>query len=674
MEGQLSNEKRNCSKADQLQEVNTYLKQIRDTVPHFKLENFKTVKDLIFKDNFMATIDLKDAHYMVAIDNRDKKFFRFKFNDKLYEFNSLPNGLSSASYLFTKLLKPIMKLFREEGILCIIYLDDIFVLGNTRDETRKNICFIKNTLEELGFIINVQKSKLIPSQCLGFLYNSKNLTVHLPDDKKQKILIMVQKFLRKNTCTIRNYAKMIGVLIAACPAVKYGWLYTKGLEREKTIALYKSDNNYNANMRITESIKEDLIWWEQNINSSKTGWGAVSGSAATHGFWDEQERKFHINYLELKAIFYGLQCFAREENNSNIILRVDNKTAIAYINKMGGTQSKSLNLLSRQIWQWCENKNIYLHASYIPSKENSRADKESRQNSVETEYALNQDAYEKIILVLGVPDIDLFATKINAKCINYVSWHKDPGALTTDAFTINWRGYLFYAFPPFSLVGRVLNKIVRDKAKGILDDAPALETTFPGGVEIIRRSFLKRGVPEEAIPVMISSLSKSTLQQYSTSLKKWWEYCLQHNIKNIKPELCVAQTILKYLEVTAPFRKEEDYLVLTYKKPFHRASTQSISRWNLNQVILCSYVLHWQNQTMTIAVDKSTSILDKVLQALTELCSSYYSIKYCIFGDIFRNLSQQHILKKRHSKEETFRHCLEIASNGHKTPYVSALS
>lgn len=37
-----------------------------------------------------------------------------------------------------------------------------------------------------------------------------------------------------------------------------------------------------------------------------------------------------------------------------------------------------------------------------------------------------------------------------------------------DAFTTDWSEHYFYAFPPFSLVLRVLNKVIADKANGIV--------------------------------------------------------------------------------------------------------------------------------------------------------------------------------------------------------------
>ena len=50
----------------------------------------------------------------------------------------------------------------------------------------------------------------------------------------------------------------------------------------------------------------------------------------------------------------------------------------------------------------------------------------------------------------------------------YCAWRPDPGCTHVDAFSINWSTYAFYAFSPFSLVSRCVQKIIQDKAKGIL--------------------------------------------------------------------------------------------------------------------------------------------------------------------------------------------------------------
>jgi hypothetical protein len=178
--------------------------------------------------------------------------------------------------------------------------------------------------------------------------------------------------------------------------------------------------------------------------------GACCKEDKTHGFWNVKDREHHINYLELLSAFFGLRCFARHLHDCNILLRIDNTTAISYINRMGGIQFKELSKLAKQLWMWCEERNIWIFASYIRSEENVIADVESRRLEPETEFELSNIAFDKLCQSFGVPDIDLFASRSNTKCKRYISWQKDPGSVTVDAFTINWTPYFSMPFPLFN--------------------------------------------------------------------------------------------------------------------------------------------------------------------------------------------------------------------------------
>lgn len=117
---------------------------------------------------------------------------------------------------------------------------------------------------------------------------------------------------------------------------------------------------------------------------------------------------------------------------------------------------------------WCAQRKLHIYASYIKSKDNTDAGGESRRSNIDTEWSLSQSAISEIKSAFGCPKIDLFATRLNAKCSKYISWKRDPGAFNVDAFTLDWNKYLFYAFPPFSLILKSLRKIANDNATGIM--------------------------------------------------------------------------------------------------------------------------------------------------------------------------------------------------------------
>lgn len=415
--------------------LKNFNKFIKNT--HFKMEDKKTVRFLLEENDFSATIDLKDAFFLVPVHKKSRKYLRFSFEGILYEFHCLPFGYKLSPYIFTKILKPVSEFLRSKGIRCVFYIDDILIMGRTEEECAKNVSIATKLLKFLGFILNLEKCQLQPSRkfkYLGFLYDSVKLTISLTEKKKEYILNLCKKYIEKTRSNIRKWAKFVGILVAASPAIKYSTLYIKSLERCKYIGLLHSHADYDAHLTLTQEAHEDIRWWINNVpiatnslkfekyvleiftDASMSGWGVCCGVKKSHGWWNDEERREHINYLELKAVYHALLCFADNYRSSHILLRVDNTTAISYINKMGSVQFPKLSELAKTIWQWCEERDLYLFASYIKSSDNVVADKESRVISEETEWEIANYAFEKITDCFGPFDIDLFASRNNAKC------------------------------------------------------------------------------------------------------------------------------------------------------------------------------------------------------------------------------------------------------------------
>ncbi|KAL7307958.1 hypothetical protein TKK_0000049 [Trichogramma kaykai] len=339
-----------------------------------------------------------------------------------------------------------------------------------------------------------------------------------------------------------RFAEFVGYLVSCTRAIAYSPLYCKLFERERYLALIFAFNNYDKVMSIPSYLKEDLNWWKMAAQNGKnpirygdykleiytdaslTGWGAYANNTITNGFWNDSEREWHINCLELQAIFFGLKCFASKLTNCEILLRCDNVTAISYVNKLGGVQHKRLNNLARDIWKFREARGLWLFATYIPSKANVNADAASRIKNIDTEWELSDKAFKRIESDFGPFDVDLFASRLNNKCKTFCSWHQDPDALITDAFTIPWKNKKFYAFPPFSLILKTLRKIINEEAEG--EDLTSISREdVPDGRTIIRQAFEIKGYSEEATKILMASLATSTIKQYSSGLIDWWRFC-----------------------------------------------------------------------------------------------------------------------------------------------------
>lgn len=168
-------------------------------------------------------------------------------------------------------MKPVVKFLRSNGIVCVIYLDDILIISKTVEAAKKDCQTTKSLLESLGFLLNLKKSVLVPSQIcifLGFVYNSVPFRVYLPIQKKTLILLQITKLLSKGRCSTLSLAELIGRFVAASPTVKYGWVHLKILERKKYLALRSNNHVYESSLLISNSMKSELNWWYHTLSQN----------------------------------------------------------------------------------------------------------------------------------------------------------------------------------------------------------------------------------------------------------------------------------------------------------------------------------------------------------------------------------------------------------------------
>ena len=467
------------------------LKDFNHSIPyhHFKMETLQSAIKLMRPGCYMASVDLKDAYYTVPIAPEHRKYLRFLWKGNLLEYSALPNGLSCAPLKFTKLLKPIFALLRKMGYVNIGYIDDTYLQGDTPEECADNVRQTVHILEQAGFVIHMVKSVFHPTQqlvFLGFILDSLLMVVRLTPEKAQKLREACLKLYAKDMCTIQTAAELVGLMVASFPGVEMAPLFYRRLEMAKTAALQASYYNFNATMELSSAIKTDLKWWIDNVcqakkhishgkpvlqiwsDASNLGWGAKCDLETVGGRWSTAEQEEHINFKELLAGFFAVKSFCVDRRNIHVRLNMDNTTAVAYINAMGGSKSKKCNSLARQVWLWCLERDIWLSTAYVAGTSNIDADHESRVFNDRTEWKLCSAVFQDIVSLWGTPAIDLFASRLNTQLRNFVSWKPDPEASYVDAFSISWTDLYSYAFPPFSLIGQFLHKLEEDGGESIL--------------------------------------------------------------------------------------------------------------------------------------------------------------------------------------------------------------
>ena len=448
---------------------------------HFKMDTLQSVISLMTPNCFMASVDLKDAYYSVPIAAAHQKYLKFEWGGKLYQFICFPNGLAFCPRKFTKLMKPAYAVLRQPGHINSPYIDDSYLQGGSYEECLGNVLDTVKMFLSLGFILHPHKSVFTPTKkisifgvCLGQMKKLTSWNQSVPTLSRPKNPL---------------YGRFLGPLGIwyQVSQESCGTLYFRQLEREKTLALRYNKGDYDAFIVLSDKACNELIWWNTHLeasynvishgeptavmstDASSTDWGCALNNTCTGGHWTTEEDKNHINYLELLAIYLALKSFSSIINGQHVKFMVDNMTALSDVNHMGTSSSEKRNDLAKEIWSWCAQRNIWLTAVHIPGVENVTADKQSRQSHSQLEWTLDRTIFRDCLNVVNVvPNIDLFASRLNHQLQPYVSWNPDPGAVAVDAFHLSWKWYTPYMFPPFSLISRVLQKIQRERVQGII--------------------------------------------------------------------------------------------------------------------------------------------------------------------------------------------------------------
>ena len=94
------------------------------------------------------------------------------------------------------------------------------------------------------------------------------MTLSLSDIKKEKIRSLCTEILNEEFPVIRKVAGLLGKFSSSFPAVRFGRLHYRALERDKIEALKLKKVNFDKKMTISSACKDDIYWWLNNISTA----------------------------------------------------------------------------------------------------------------------------------------------------------------------------------------------------------------------------------------------------------------------------------------------------------------------------------------------------------------------------------------------------------------------
>ena len=309
-----------------------------------------------------------------------------------------------------------------------------------------------------------------------------------PSGQDKKICAESRAMMReKKQVSGRALVCLVGKMSATSQVIPPDPLFYRHLQMALSATLNQHHQCYEALVPLTTECREELMWWDTHMinwngksllkkevdmiidsDASLTGWGATSQNQRTGGPWSQTEHRMHINCLELLAATLAVQTFLKNKTRMSVLLRLDSTTAVAYINNLGGTVSKELVDVAKNLWMWCRERNIHITAQHLPGVQNVIADAESRTMTDRSDWQLKPVIFGRITRLWGLIEMDLFASRLTAQCPAFFSWQPYPYAVARDAFLQDWSQIKGYPNPPWSLFGRVLSKVQMDRARTIL--------------------------------------------------------------------------------------------------------------------------------------------------------------------------------------------------------------
>ncbi|KAI2647902.1 Transposon Ty3-G Gag-Pol polyprotein [Labeo rohita] len=444
----------------------------------FRMLTLKQVVSQIRSEDWFVTIDLKDAYFHVSILPQHRKFLRFAFRGEAYQYRVLPFGLALSPRTFTKCVDAALAPLRLQGINILNYIDDWLILAQSEQRTTY----------------------------LGVVWDSTTMQARLSPARIESILAAVRRVRIGRSLTVKQFQQLLGLMAAASNVIPFGLLYMRPLQWWLKTRGFSPRGNPLRMIKVTRRCLRALDMWRNPwflsqgpvlgapcrhvtlaTDASLTGWGAVMSGHTARGLWRGHQLTWHINCLEMLAVFQALKHFLPDLRDRHVLVRTDSTSVVSYINHQGGLRSRPL---------------YKLKAVYLPGYLNVVADILSRQVPRPGEWMLHPEVVKQIWRVFGPAQVDLFAMRENTQCPLWYSL-VHPAPLGLDAMVQTWPRLRLYAFPPIALLPGVLERVRRDRVSLLL-----VAPYWPGRVWFSDLISLLDGSPWE-IPVRRDLLSQA---------------------------------------------------------------------------------------------------------------------------------------------------------------------
>ena len=458
---------------------------------------FDDAKTMLFSfvdssQNWLFSFDIKSGYHHIDIFPPDQEFLGFSwFKDgftHFYKFTVLPFGLSTGPYIFTKVMRPLVRYWRLQAFRIAVYLDDGLGVCPTFADCCSQSLAVKSDLFRAGFVANTQKSIWAPVQSLrwlGYCWDLKDNLLTVPEDKIDKLLVSIDNALSQSSLPARQLASVTGSIISNM--LVFGnvcKLMTKSLHRALDRRV-----GWESRVDLDHAARKELEFWKVNVSllnsrsfadavrrpsrivysdASAVGCAAfiaIDDMPVSHKNWDSLQMKQSSTWRELHCVSFALKSFAHLLSGCFVKWFTDSQAVSLIVDS--GSMKEHLNQLAVDIFHTAKEFNIEIEVEWIPRSLNEKADFLSKIVDFD-DWTVKDCYFHAVNSYWGPCSVDCFASYKNHKIPRFYSRFFNPGSLGVDSLAFIWAGETCWLVPPVSLVKNVICHVCFCQCRGIL--------------------------------------------------------------------------------------------------------------------------------------------------------------------------------------------------------------
>ena len=136
----------------------------------------------------------------------------FQQGSKIFKFD-----LSTGTYIFTKVMRPLVKHWCSQALRVVVYLDDGLGVCGTKDTCLQQSLLVHSDLISSGLVPNKDKCMWIPVQLIrwwGFHWDFARDLLSIPEDKISVLLASIREVSSSRVVTARMLIQVTGCIIS----------------------------------------------------------------------------------------------------------------------------------------------------------------------------------------------------------------------------------------------------------------------------------------------------------------------------------------------------------------------------------------------------------------------------------------------------------------------------